>query len=368
MAAGAGSNRSGDRASRAMAALAVLFFLKAAALALFVTPLWDVPDEVGHLALVRDIAEGRGMPQPGRSVIPGDLARRWNPARAQDGPVLNWTAQHPPLYHLLAVPFLAAGNLATADPATRDRAPRLLSALCGAVGIWIFFLLLREASGDAVLSFAAASSVAFLPMWTHLSSGTNHDVLLALLMGVAAYFFVRLVRAGDFVDALAMGAALSLAGVTKLSALAAAAPLVLFAGRHLASRGGRRAMEWTATAAAAGALPALWALRHRLLGLSAPMHVTSGDSFSLSALIAYLSSNPVLDHTFKNFVGLIGWTGTGGGEVRWFQISGPFLAPYLVLALLLPLGAIAFLARRESGSARLLVAAALGAAAALLTL
>jgi hypothetical protein len=187
-------------------------------------------------------------------------------------------------------------------------------------------------------------------------------------MGVAAYFFVRLVRAGDFVDALAMGAALSLAGVTKLSALAAAVPLVLFAGRHLASREGRRAMEWTATAAAAGALPALWALRHRLLGLSAPMHVTSGDSFSLSALIAYLSSNPVLDHTFKNFVGLIGWTGTGGGEVRWFQISGPFLAPYLVLALLLPLGAIAFLARRESGSARLLVAAALGAAAAILTL
>jgi hypothetical protein len=350
-----------------MAALAALFFFKAAALALFVTPLWDIPDEVGHLALIRDIADGRGLASPGNSVIPEDLARRWNPSRAQGGPVLNWTAQHPPLYHLLAVPFLAAGNLAISNVEMRDRVPRLLSAISGALALWVFFLLLRDASGDSLLSFAAAASVAFLPMWTHLSSGINHDVLLALLIGVAALFFVRLAGSGDFRDALSMGAALSLAGVTKLSALAVALPLVLFAGRHLASRGRRRALQWSATAAVSIALPALWTLRHRLLGLTAPLHATSGEPFSFAGLLDYLSSYPVLDHTFKNFVGLIGWTGTGGGEVRWFQISGPFLAPYLLLGLLLPLGAMAYLARQAPRS-RLLVAGPLGATAAALSL
>jgi hypothetical protein len=123
-----------------------------------------------------------------------------------------------------------------------------------------------------------------------------------------------------------------------------------------------------ATGAVALALPALWALRHRLLGLSAPMHATSGEPFSLSGVLGYVSSHPVLDHTFKNFVGLIGWTGMGGGEVRWFQISGAFLAPYLVLGLLLPLGAMVWLARQEPKSARFFAAIALAALAAGLTM
>ena len=55
-----------------------------------------------------------------------------------------------------------------------------------------------------------------------------------------------------------------------------------------------------------------------------------------------------MDHTFKNFVGLIGWTGTGGGSLRWFQISGVFLAPYLLLALAAAAGAGVWLWRRRS--------------------
>ncbi|HEY7863925.1 MAG TPA: glycosyltransferase family 39 protein, partial [Thermoanaerobaculia bacterium] len=336
-------------------------------LALFVTPLWDVPDEIGHLALVRDIAEGRGLARAGVSVLPDDLVARWRPEQAAGGPVFNWVAQHPPLYHLLAVPFLAAGRLASDEEQMRDRAPRLLSALSGAAALWVFFLLLREASRDALLAFAAASSVAFLPMWTHMSSGTNHDVLLGLILAVAALFFVRLVEAGSFGDAVAMGAALSLAGVTKLSALAVALPLLLVTGRHLASRGARRVWQWAATAVMALALPALWALRHRLLSVASPLHVTSGDPLSLSGLASYLRSNPVIDHTFKNFIGLIGWTGTGGGEVAWFQISGVFLAPFLLLAIALSVGTILWLAAGSPAS-RVRRASALASVAALASL
>jgi preprotein translocase subunit SecG len=47
-----------SNAQRAIVWIAALFLVKAVVLALFVTPLWDVPDEVGHYALVADMAEG----------------------------------------------------------------------------------------------------------------------------------------------------------------------------------------------------------------------------------------------------------------------------------------------------------------------
>lgn len=314
-----------------MVLVAAVFFVKASLLALFVTPLWDVPDETGHYALIEDIVSGRGLPLMGRSVIPNDLYTRWMHAPPPSPPMPNWTAQHPPLYHLLAAPLLAAARAATDDPEWRYRAPRLLSAAAGALALLVLFAVFREASGDPAFAFVAASGVGFLPMFTHMSSGINHDVFLALCMGVAALFLVRLVHSGRFADGLAMGAALAAAGATKLSALAPAAVLLAAAFFALASRGARRLGEWLAIAAAAASLPALWLLRHRLLLPAVAAHPTGSAHFDLG-LLDYLTRYPVLDHTFKNFVGLIGWTGTGGGELRWFQIDGPWLLVYLVLA------------------------------------
>ncbi len=317
-----------------MRGLAILFFVKAAALALFVTPLWDVPDEVGHFALVADLADGRGLPTPGRSVLPEDVVRDWTHGRSLPASERwNWVAQHPPLYYLLAVPFLEAARALTPDPRWQYRAPRLFSALSGAAALLVLFAFFWESSGDAVFAFAAAGSVAFLPMFTHMSSGTNHDVFLALLCSAAALFAVRLARAGRFADGMKMSAALALASVTKLSALVVAAPLVVLAWGWLASKGRRRAGEGIAVAAAAFSLPALWALRHYLVFGNVRLHPISHERFSLLSLARYLRDNPVVDHTFKNFIGLIGWTGTGAGTVRWFQISGPYLAPYLAAAL-----------------------------------
>src|SRR5437773_1635904 len=77
-------------------------------------PLWDVPDETGHFAVVADLEAGRGLPVPGKSVIPSDVLADWSPGAAE--PMLNWVAQHPPLYHLLAAPLYAAARRVTADP------------------------------------------------------------------------------------------------------------------------------------------------------------------------------------------------------------------------------------------------------------
>ncbi len=314
--------------------MALVFLLKAILLALFVTPLWDVPDETGHYAIVADLADGRGLPLPGKSVLPPDIVSDWGKGRTlSPEETWNWVAQHPPLYHLLAVPFLDAARAVTTDPQWRYRAPRLLSAISGAAALLLFFAVFWEASEDSIFAFAAASAIGFLPMYSHMSSGTNHDVLLALLCGAAALFWVRLTRTGSFSDGAKMGIALSLAGVTKLSALVVTAALLLLAWRLLASRGGKRLAQWLAIAVLSVSLPGLWALRHRLLLGNARLHPISQTSFSLEGLLAYLHGYPVVDHTFKNFVGLIGWTGSGAGNVRWFQISGPYFALYVAAAL-----------------------------------
>jgi 4-amino-4-deoxy-L-arabinose transferase-like glycosyltransferase len=329
--ASAGSPPLDPAVSRAMLLVAAVFLVKASLLGLFVTPLWDVPDETGHYALIEDIVSGRGLPLMGRSVIPDRIYESWMRKPAPSPPMPNWTAQHPPLYYLAAAPFLAAARAASDDPDWQCRLVRLFSALAGAVALLVFFAAFREASGDSLIAFVAASGVGFLPMFTHMATGVNHDVFLALCMGVAALFFVRLARQGRVQDGLAMGSALAAAGATKLSALAPSAVLVLAAAFLLASRGARRARQWLAIAAVAASLPALWLLRHRLLLPGVAAHPTGTPRFDLD-VFSYLTRYPVLDHTFKNFVGLIGWTGTGHGALRWFQIDGPYLLLYLFLA------------------------------------
>ena len=337
---------------RTMAAVAALFLVKAVVLALWVTPLWDVPDETGHYAIVADLADGKGLPLPGRSVVPPDVVADWMRGQGAASPMSNWVAQHPPLYHLLAAPVLSAARAVTRDPRWLYRAPRLFSAVCGAAALLIFFLAFHEASGDPLLAFAAAAGVGFLPMYSHMASGTNHDILLALTSGLAALCWVRFERSGLFSDGMKTAAALSLAGAVKLSAVPVAAALWLLCFVRLRGAGGKRLIQWAAIGAASVSLPALWALRHWLLLGNARVHPLSGERFHLAAFLSYLREDPVVDHTFKNFVGLIGWTGTGGGSVRWFQISGFFLAPYLLIGLAAAIGAGIWFWRRPSNASR----------------
>lgn len=340
------------RASLAIGAVAAIFFLKAAALALFVTPLWDVPDEAGHYAIVQDIVDGKGLPLPGRSRLPENVLADWMRSEPPH-PMDNWAAQHPPLYHLLAAPFLAAARALTEDPRWLFRAPRVFSALCGAAALPVFFEAFLAAGADLALAFFAAAAIGFLPMYTHMASGTNHDVFVALLAGLAALFWARLRASGRFADGLKMAAALGAMGVTKLSAIPLAAALIALSIRPLSGRKLEKIARAGALALVAFAPSAAWALRQWILLGNARLHPISHRRFDVASFLSYLRDDPVVDHSFKNFVGLIGWTGTGGGTVRWFQISGPYLAVYLILGLAAAGAAAVWLVRRNFYSRRI---------------
>lgn len=338
--------------------IALLFLAKAVALALFVTPLWDVPDETGHYAIIQDLADGRGLPLPGRSVIAPNILSNWMKGPRSSEPFLNWVAQHPPLYHLIAVPFLKLARALTENQAWQFRAPRLLSAMAGAAALLVFFRVFQEASDDPFAAFIAAAGIGFIPMYSHLSSGTNHDIFVALLAGTVALYWTRLIQRGRFSDGLKMAVALALMGAVKLSAIPVAGVLTLLCWRVLPGRGWRRAIQWLALAATAVSLPTLWTLRHWWLVGNARVHPTSGKPFALSSFLTYLRGDPVVDHSFKNFFGLMGWTGTGGGSVRWFQISGFFLAPFLLLGLAATTGAAWWFWTRLSSRNRALAGSA----------
>ena len=61
---------------KALTLIAVLFFIKFAAFAMYLTPFWDIPDESGHYSYVEDLSHGR-LPVLGEARMSRDIADSW---------------------------------------------------------------------------------------------------------------------------------------------------------------------------------------------------------------------------------------------------------------------------------------------------
>lgn len=317
--------------------LAVVFAARATVFALFVVPLWDVPDETGHFAYVVEVADGR-IPLYGEALIPPDVVASWKGSATRPEP--NWISQHPPLYYALAVPFLKAAEALDVGAERRFRSTRLLSVVFGSLTIPLLFAAVLEATRKPELAVSAAASLSVLPMFVHLSSGTNHDVAVAFAGTLAALFFFRALRTSRWRDAFAASGALAIAGAMKLTALAMAGPVIALVSWSLWRNGRTSPLRHAAIVTLAFSAPLAWIVRNKLASGSTLLLVQ--PERQKHDVAGFLSELPVIEHTIKNFIGLIGWTGVGQGELEWIQIGHAAYVPYFALLAAVVLAATAW--------------------------
>ena len=242
----------------------VCYTLSAVAFGL-VTPVYEGPDEIGHILYVKHIAEGLGIPVQSREYA---VAYGFG----QEG-------SQPPLYYALnagivrafglsltelngmppANPFTNCGRPHTGsnvagfrhDP-VREAFPyqgaaravhvmRIFSALLGAATVAATYAATRLAIPPApIAALVAAVVVAFNPQFTFMGGVVNNDNLVNLLVAAAvALTLCCLQRGFTWWRALVLGAVCGLAPLAKLGGLLALAfavlGLLLVARDHVSS-------------------------------------------------------------------------------------------------------------------------------------
>jgi hypothetical protein len=193
-----------------------------------ITPLFQTPDEAGHVAYVQYVAEN-GKPPTGRSGLSHfspqerkllnalqwkDVQRRKDdrvpgtatyhnrvertvnmPASRRSEGGYTTDTNNPPLYYFSAA---AVYHLApwTALP-DRIHLLRLFSALLAAVTVLFVFLFLRELLPSTPWAWSVgALAVAFQPMFGFTSSGVTSDTVLYLASAGTFYVFALAFRRG----------------------------------------------------------------------------------------------------------------------------------------------------------------------------
>jgi hypothetical protein len=260
-----------------------------------ITPLFQTPDEAGHVAYVQYVAE-TGKPPTGRE--PGAIsnfseeerrllnALRWKevqrrkddrvpgtatyqkrleravdtPASRQSGGGYTTDTNNPPLYYFGAAALYHLSPWK--DLPDRVHLLRLLSALLAAATVLFVFLFLRELLPSTPWAWTVgALAVAFQPMFGFTSSSVTSDSVLYLASAGTFYLFALAFRRGLTPRrGAAIGALAAIGLLSKLNMLGLA-PGILFglAVLVLTSDGDRRpqAIRGALAALAVVAVPAV---------------------------------------------------------------------------------------------------------------
>jgi 4-amino-4-deoxy-L-arabinose transferase-like glycosyltransferase len=291
--------------------IALLFFCKFMLLAFWITPLWEVPDETGHFAYARGLAEGKGIPVMGKAFIDSDIV---SDARGKEVAEIhgNQIAQHPPLYYYGAGFFWKIGTFLTDDSNLLFKAPRVMSALAGTLTLVVIYFLTVLLIGDRMAGLGVAACVGCIPMFSHLSSGTNNDIMVTLLAALAVYSWVRFLCAKKLRDAYFMAIWLSLACATKMTAFPLVAPMLAVVIIELKLPWTLRVAHMILISFISMLLPALWLLRS-FLYLGSPTKVVGGSLMPSSnvqeSFIDYISKTDALESIYIHFWGMFGFAG-----------------------------------------------------------
>jgi preprotein translocase subunit SecG len=325
--------------------MAGLFFVKAVVFAWMVTPLWDTPDETGHYSYIESLANGH-YPVLGKAVMGADVTSSWLGKGVKQP--LNWIAQHPPFYYALGTPVLMAARAAGLSFDQQVRSTRMLSALFGAGTLFGLAIFIARVTNSRGLGLAAAIFVGATPMFLHLSSGVTHDTLLACLGAWSAERYSCWVAGRDSKHAYACAAFLALGCITKITALAAAVPLValIFLQFLRTRKSWRERLSHIVGVGFVAFMPITVWMTYNLIYFGNPLVDSSiFGSPNISIAIGawdFMSQLPFWQHTLFNYVGLIGWS--HDGTLRWLQISGfPlrfFMGTILFTCLIVPFSSI----------------------------
>lgn len=308
--------------------ICMLFFVKFAAFALYLTPFWDIPDESGHFSYVEDLSHGR-LPILGEARISRDVTDSWISPRAHQG--RNWIAQHPPLFYAISAPVVAAVRALGGDFASQVHGARLVSAAIGAFAILGLMGFLTLATGRSLLGIAGGVFIGATPMFTQLGSGVTHDTLVACTAAWACYWYVRWLDTDKFSHLLWCALVAGLCCITKLTGLAMAMPLFFsIALWMLKTRG--FAKPWNSIVPIGIAwlvmfTPViLWASHnllhfHQMFPDARLLHVYP-DRPTEMGFFEYMQKYPIWQNVLLNFIALLGWMGTVPGTVVTVQANG----------------------------------------------
>ena len=166
-----------------LAAILVIYMVVAFLYARSV-PKWNAPDEPSHFNYVKTITQTWTFPILKQGDYDFAYLEKAKAAKFPDSmPIdsIRYEFHHPPLYYMLASPFLLLSSGLPID--TQVLILRLLSALFGALTIVVTFLIAQHLfPEDKILPLAASAFVAFVPMHIFMNASINNDSLANFLL------------------------------------------------------------------------------------------------------------------------------------------------------------------------------------------
>jgi hypothetical protein len=276
--------------------------------------------------------------------------------------------KYPPAYDLLATPAYMLPWLHT--DTERMYAVRFVSALIGALAVWLVFLLLAEAGATPLIALLGTLTYSLLPMVSQASAIGNPDVLLMASLAGLAHCLLKLRRGWTRRRVVGVSAWVLLALLTK--PIGGPAALVMIVSLLAFAPGARTLPK---RLVAVGALTATLVVCYVAMAVAATWQVFGGAGplgaarYGLSYLWQfYLPSLPFMDsehaayHAIPSLPSWRVWVETGTGFFGWLTTPMPSWAYNLAFWSLMAAICVAAAAciarpdRRDRAASALLIA------------
>lgn len=315
------------------------------------TPPWQAPDEPSHASYAEHLRE-HPSPFAGRVffsvglresltqaqledishvgeysgvLAQGELAARRHAIESisdKDAGTRSWfeaaAGGYPPTYYLLGGTAMRLVDAAGGSYLAQIQSLRILSVLLTTIALALQIGVLQELLGRGMRAIAGGAIIALMPMYAHIFSSFNPDVLMAVWFSGALWASLVITRRGASIGPVAgLVGCVAFGLVTKPTAFAMV-PLALLVAvivlvRNRGERSRRRRAVLAAVAAVAAVTPLVIFTRlDDPIGTASELASTGTRSLSIDAIRSY--ANAFMDMFMKlyhtSFWGSFGWLDT----------------------------------------------------------